>query len=219
MRIVAVARLGPMICCLGVTCLAFMHIEAIHRRAIQDHVTMFEYPRIAGTPILSRRIVLQTRLGTDLDNFIGAEATHQCHLKFRILCESKGLHWKIRKPATGGYNCAGLVWASRRAALPDEKSWKTIINDDGYRRLLGGEQVQIGDVVVYVKKNSNEWLHVARVCESKQIAFSKHDESGNSIPVALSKWDVSSGESIHAVEDVFLNGGEDFEVLFYTDRP
>jgi hypothetical protein len=43
--------------------------------------------------------------------------------------------------------------------------------------------------------------------------------SGTKIARALSKWDATCGESIHAITDVFLNGGEEFDVCIFTDRP
>jgi hypothetical protein len=183
---------------------------------------MLENARLFGTPRDERRIVVQTRSGTDLENFVGAEATYQCQQRFAILCRYHGRNWSIRKSATGGYNCAGLLWSSRRAALPDPQQWWLIIREDGYRELSGGEAPQVGDIALYLKKGdeNKEILHVARICEVRQIATDRFgSESGRPIPRALSKWDLTSGECIHALPDVFLNGGEPFQTRIFTDRP
>ena len=62
-----------------------------------------------------------------------------------------------------GYNCAGLVWNSRRSVLPSPDDWWRILEDDGYRPLGRDEEIKIGDIVVYVK--GGQILHVAKICE------------------------------------------------------
>lgn len=180
---------------------------------------MLDLPFLWGTGIDDRSIVVQTRRGTPIDNFVGPRASVQCHNFFGLLCRKHGANWKPRKPATGGYNCAGMVWASRRACLPSWQSWKTIVDEDGYRQIGDGEQLHVGDIVVYVRKADEEWVHVARVCELLRLSFGEGE--GSPIPRVLSKWSPTLGESIHALSDVFLNGEpfEAFQALIFTDRP
>ena len=131
---------------------------------------MLEYPRLLGTPREESGIVVQTRLGTDIENFHGPEATYYCQRRFEVLIETHGKSWRQRKEATGGYNCAGLVWASRRVVLPSPGDWKKILLEDGYRKLDGKEDAAVGDVVVYRQQDNHEILHVARVCEIRKLA-------------------------------------------------
>ncbi len=151
---------------------------------------------------------------------MGPDATYQCNGRFIALCNKHDGRWRVRKHATGGYNCAGMVWSSRRSVLPRPSDWRLILSEDGYRPLVNGEPSEVGDIVVYVKKNDTEILHVARVCEMESLTVSGLGErSPNRIPRALSKWDGTSGECIHAINDVHLNGGEPFDPVIFTDRP
>ena len=175
---------------------------------------MMELPRQAGTPMQS--IIVQTSKGSDIPNYLGGDATQFCRNRFELLQKTHGRNWMPRKPATGGYNCAGLVWASRRAVLDNPASWKTILEDDRYRRLVSNESAQVGDVVVYWNEGRSEIIHVARVCAQQ---FLHVGDSRIPICKALSKWDPSLGESIHALSDVHLMDGEPFISEIYTDRP
>jgi len=180
---------------------------------------MFDYPRLLGTPREESGIVVQTRLGSDIENFHGPNATPFCQHRFELLRKRYGQNWRLRKEATGGYNCAGLVWASRRVALPNPDDWEKILQEDGYRKLDGKEDAAVGDVVVYRQQDNHEILHVARVCEIRRLHLSPTTYSDTALPSALSKWDLTFGESIHAIQDIYLNGGVEFVVEIYSDRP
>jgi hypothetical protein len=55
---------------------------------------------------------------------------------------------KLRSKGSAGYNCVGLVFASRRTCV-DTESVEWILREDGFRRLTGPEHIVVGDVVVY----------------------------------------------------------------------
>jgi hypothetical protein len=176
---------------------------------------MFEDFRLLGTP--ENRIVVQTKLGNDLDAIIGPEPSQQCLNNFEVLRKRHGMHWiEIRKPPSGGYNCAGMVWAVRRAHLPQPSDWQLVLDDDGYRR-IGQNEAKTGDIVVYVRNCDNEISHIGRICRMESL-FSGSAEIGSPTPRVLSKWDVTSGECIHAIGDVHLDGGETVTPIVYTDR-
>lgn len=182
---------------------------------------MFENERIIGTreKDIEGSIVVHTRQGNPLENFISCEPAFQKQNTYRLLRTQHGANWTMRKPATGGYNCAGLVWASRRTCLTNPKDYRRVLAEDGYRQTNESDLVA-GDVVAYVKADEigkvalPEILHVARVCELRP-----HKIAGP-IPWVISKWDCQYGEDFHAVRDCpQLAGGEDFELEFWTDRP
>lgn len=164
---------------------------------------------------------MQTRTGRSVANYIAPPSDFQATRFYELLRVTYGKNWLPRKAACGGYNCAGLVWASRRTALPDPADWARILLDDGYRTLAHEEIPRIGDVALYVKPETREVIHVARVCGSKSLEDPGGRPLGGTrpIPWGLSKWDAKSGEDCHAVRDVYLNGGEEFEVEYWTDRP
>lgn len=175
---------------------------------------MFETAPILGSR--EERIVVETRKRTPLTNFIVPEPEFQ-HLQwYELLCKKYGTRWLPRKPATGGYNCAGHVWASRRAALPEESEWRIILNDDGYRPLADDEVVCPDDLVLYVEEPVNEILHVARI-----VGIREGQPAGSlRIPWAVSKWNATSGEVMHSVYDVpYTEQGFRFRREFWTDRP
>lgn len=177
-----------------------------------------EQARFLGTPRGSAGIIVQTHKGTSLENYVASEASVQCRKRFEVLCSTHGKNWERRKDACGRYNCAGMIWACRRTALPNPEEWKLILDEDDYRPLRENELCVIGDIVVYFDAGSSEILHIARICQLKQLHDANGNKLGTPIPLALSKWDASSGECIHAIPDVFLNGGEVFNVIIYTDR-
>ena len=76
-----------------------------------------------------------------------------------------------RREPTGGYNCAGLVWATRRSALPEPSDWEQALEDDGYRKIETSEHPKVGDIVVYRHEVTQEILHVARLCQMDHLSF------------------------------------------------
>ena len=175
---------------------------------------MFEIARFAGTT--GRRIVVQTHRGTELENYIAPEVTVQ---SANLYAAKRKRHpgWVQRKPATGVYNCAGMVWASRRTTLPEPSDWRIVLKDDKYRPVQGGELPRVGDVVIYIRKGHTEILHMAVVFSVHRL-IEQDPDSRVAIRV-LSKWDNQSGEDSHALEDLVLNGGEEYVWEIWTDRP
>ena len=109
-------------------------------------------------------ITVQTRRGRTLENYIAPPTTSIHDKRFRLLLNEHP-QWEVRKSCVGGYNCAGLVWASRRTCLTSPADWLAILSapdGDGYREVAEHEAV-VGDVVCYIASNG-EIAHVARIC-------------------------------------------------------
>ena len=175
---------------------------------------MFEEARLLGPT--ERSIIVETRKGTRLPNLIEVEPGEQQRRRYELLVKEYGRNWIARKPPTGGYNCAGHVWASRRTALLEPESWKRVLDDDGYRPLNENENPMVGDLVLYVDREKQEFLHVGCVVELQRGI----GDGSPPIPRVLSKWDSTSGEVLHNVMDVFY-GQKGFSLLveYWTDRP
>jgi len=176
---------------------------------------MFEELHLLGPT--EESIIVQTRKGRSLTNFIAPEPTFQHLQMYKLLLDKYGGNWVPRKPACGGYNCTGHVWASRRTVLPDEHEWRGVLDDDGYRKLADGETPYPGDVVMYVVEPSEEIWHVARIVETREGLTSDTPR----IPWAISKWDLKSGEVMHSVYDVphYADKAFAYKIEFWTDRP
>lgn len=172
---------------------------------------MLEMARLVGTP--PKGIILQTRAGHDVANSQSCEPddrTRNLYDRFR----SPHFDWKNRKPACGFYNCFGLVWASRRTSIYSENDLLKILADDGYHPLADENDLQPGDIVVYLRgteHNSRDTLHIALVLYLDQVG---------SIPVPwlLSKWSDQYGEDIHKLRDVPMYYGN-YIIELWTDRP
>lgn len=182
---------------------------------------------LVGTPIAvfeevkifrpsERSIVVQTREGTNIKNLIEPEPGYQQRQFYRALIKKYGHNWEERKPATGGYNCAGHVWASRRTALLEPAEWRVILDEDGYRELSNAEPKEPGDLVLYVEQNTDEVLHVARILRLRRGV----GPNAQPIPWVLSKWNSKSGEVMHSAYDVpYEDQGIPFRMQWWTDRP
>ncbi|MEX2140153.1 MAG: hypothetical protein WD894_12885 [Pirellulales bacterium] len=164
-------------------------------------------------------IVVQTHKGSPIQNYI-APPPSQYHVNcyYGVLRPTHGKQWEPRKDAVGVYNCAGMVWANRRTCLTEPEEWELILNEDGYRKLDNEDDADIGDVAVYRNRVDGEIMHVARVCR-KQRLHTPGGEPSKPILRALSKWDQSCGEDIHALPDVHIDGGTPFHIEIWTDRP
>ncbi len=170
----------------------------------------------------ARQLALQAVNGRDIANTVMPAATVADARKFELLVDGarKRLHhWVVRKPATGGYNCAGHVFACRRTAVFESKggeSFEThvrlILGWDGYRLT---ERPLPGDVVLYwADGRRTNLLHLGAVSEVRPL----QGGVGDGVPHVLSKWDAGSGECLHHVRHVPAFFGEDFEVEYWTDR-
>jgi len=174
---------------------------------------VFQEAKLLGPT--ERSIVVQTRKGTDLKNAIQPAPGFQQRQFYRALLQRYGTRWEERKPATGLYNCAGHVWASRRTALLDPTEWRMILDEDDYRRIRENETPSPGDLVLYIDKADDEILHVGRVLELRPGVAPEAIR----IPWVLSKWDAKSGEVMHFAHDVpYGTQGIAFEIEYWTDR-
>src|SRR4051812_47857776 len=96
-----------------------------------------------------QEIIVQTRKRRNLTNFVAPPVTCDQDGLYQLYRKTYGRAWIPRKPATGVYNCAGMVWANRRAALPEPSEWQAVLDDDEYRLLENDEDPSIGDIAVY----------------------------------------------------------------------
>jgi hypothetical protein len=176
---------------------------------------MFEEVALLGNS--ERRIALETKTGKPIPNLVEVEPGQREIDIFRRYVEKNGAHWQPRKSATGVYNCAGMVWACRRTSILEPSVWEEIIREDGYRWLQDGERPKPGDIAVYVLRDPVELYHVARVAFFETVAA-----SGQSIPWVISKWNSTSGESVHRVHDVPFgkkhDAGVEYAIKYVTDR-
>lgn len=174
---------------------------------------MFEELKLLGPT--EKSIVVQTRKGTSIDNLIEIEPGKAERRKYQLLLELCGKDWIKRKPATGVYNCAGHVWASRRTSILKAEAWRTIFHEDGYRRLSDVEEPVAGDLVLYADEKK-EYLHVGMILEMRNGIS---PELPN-IPWVLSKWNSTSGEVMHSCYDTpYPRYDIHAKIEYWTDRP
>jgi len=174
---------------------------------------MFETAELLGPT--EKSIIVQTRKGTNIKNTVEPEPGFRERRRYQAVFDKFGNNWGERKTATGVYNCAGHVWASRRASLHDPKQWRVILADDGYRLLPQGEDPFPADLVLYVNEEDNEILHVGQILELRKGLTTNSSRK----PWVLSKLDDQSGEVMHWVEDVLYGKqGFSFKIEYWTDR-
>ncbi|MBN1590373.1 MAG: hypothetical protein JW888_12735 [Pirellulales bacterium] len=171
---------------------------------------MFEQARFLGPTESS--IVVQTRAGTDIPNLVEVKPGYREIQLYGLLLKRFGANWIERKPASGVYNCAGHVWASRRTAILETKHWNTILRDDGYRKLAETEQPRVGDLVLYIDNVHGDYLHVGQVVELREGV----SPTSPHVPWVLSKWNSTSGETLHSAYDAPY---EQMRQEYWTDRP
>jgi hypothetical protein len=177
---------------------------------------MFESALLLGET--ERSIDLATAKGRSIKNLVEVHPPPPHSIKnYALLVSQSGAGWKERKPATGRYNCAGHVWASRRTSIFEVAEFNAIIDDDGYRRLGQNEPVLPGDIATYVDQdNRDEILHVGRV----YFLAPGITSTSKPIPWIISKWNSTSGESLHSAYDVpYRKDFPNLGIFFLTDRP
>ena len=176
---------------------------------------MFEVAHLLGPT--ERSIVLQTQRGRDVKNSVEPPIGEPQRRKYELLLQRFGQNWVRRKPATGVYNCAGHVWASRRTSIFEESEYEKILLDDGYHKLGRAEPFAPGDLVLYRDQDPKiGFLHVGMILEVRSGIAG----GSPSLPWVLSKWDSASGEVLHYVHDVPFNRPPFSPVTEYrTDRP
>ena len=173
---------------------------------------MFDQQKLIGQ---NRRMLrLDTRTGQPIENEVAAPPTQQSLAREQRLATKFGANWEKRIGPCGIYNCAGLVWASRRTAIYEDAEWDKIYQDDDYRELKGSELPMPGDLAIYSQSDVG-YLHVGQVLSLEPVLLS----AGGLIPKILSKWDDASGEYIHHPMDVhFRDRFTDFQLKYWTDR-
>jgi hypothetical protein len=111
-----------------------------------------------------------------------------------------------------------MVWASRRAVLPNPDDWARLLEEDGFRRISDSE-VTVGDIIVYRSAMDGEILHVGRVCALDAILLDGTASPRQSrVMLVLSKLDATMGEVIHRKDDITISGSQEFVSQAYTDR-
>ncbi|MEX1224845.1 MAG: hypothetical protein WEA31_09890 [Pirellulales bacterium] len=171
---------------------------------------MFE--QIAGGSV-GARIVVQTRLGRSIDNEIRPFTSHdrqRADVQYHQYRIQFGNRWIQRKSACGGYNCFGMLFASRRTGIFEASEVEKILHDDGYELLDDVRSVRTGDIVLYRLKPSGELAHGSRVVT---VVPRK--------PVpdiwVLSKWNIGWGEDIHPIGEICMeNSVRHWEI--WTER-
>ena len=175
---------------------------------------MFEELKLLGST--EKSIVVQTRMGTSLENLVELDPGETGRRRYDLLLKRFGAQWRQRKPATGVYNCAGHVWASRRTSILKPECWRVILKEDGYQSLQHAEMPVTGDLVLYVDKETAESIHVGMIMEMREGVSPESPK----IPWVLSKWNSTSGEVMHHVHDVPYGRQEmPTKIEYWTDRP
>ena len=164
---------------------------------------MFEAEILAGSA--ERSIRVDTHRGTPIPNVIAPPADEAAKRWYDGVRKRFGKQWKNRKPATGVYNCYGMIFASRRTSIDDDENdtiIHRILEEDGYRQLSSQVDVAPGDIVLYRLSGSNEIVHMAMVTRRDSLV----DTDGQSVAkvggacYALSKWGPQGGEDEHHIE-------------------
>lgn len=171
--------------------------------------TMFEEEILLGDT--ERRIALQTRKGRDIPNYVAPDPGEQAQRKYEALRKRYGLLWKNRKGPCGGYNCYGMVFASRRTAISEDERIPDILEDDGFR-CVSEQDARPGDIVFYRDRKYGRF-HVALVMRREQGTGSM------SALFALSKWNDAFGEDEHNVAHHCWPDDPDIKIEFWTERP
>jgi len=163
-------------------------------------------------------IALVTRHGSHIGNYVAPEPTDRQRQTYDLLRKLRGGSWVNRKPATGVYNCFGMVFASRRTSVNDDDIEK-VLREDGFRQLNTDEKPKTGDLVFY-RAESAGLLHVAVVTRIDPILGSSNQELGIGGVWALSKWNDFCGEDEHNINNHAWGPESDpIAIEFFTDRP
>lgn len=172
---------------------------------------MFEEQKFLGPDIKSIR--LDTSRGVEILNQIELPPNLQCIKREELWIKKFGTNWITRTNPRGVYNCAGLVWASRRTSILKNSEWGKIYEHDKYRK-LNNEPPQPGDLAIYTDDKVG-YLHVGLVIRIEPGIVS-NSELFHRI---ISKWNSCSGEYIHYPPDVpFKDNFPDYVLEYWTDR-
>jgi hypothetical protein len=171
---------------------------------------MFELERLRSSG--DQGIALQTRTGRDITNSLGVDLSEPHFRRYEALLRNHGRNWQERRAPSGGYNCAGHVWASRRACIYEDEDWRMILAEDGFRVT---REPAPDDLIMYIERDQGI-LHIGRVIELKAGLI----EESRRIPWVVSKWSDVSGEVFHFEHDhPFHEFGFIVSIEYWTDRP
>lgn len=161
-------------------------LEFVLRTLIISAVVLLINPQVSP-------IKVQTRAGTDIEVsqssivgniFIGADrAAHNQH-KFAV---------PRTEELSGFYNCHGLVFASRRAAIDDTSQIPRILGEDCYRSVQLTDLLP-GDIAVYYDNGNGEAIHSAIIVEVPSAA------NPLGVITVVSKWG-NGREYLHKLND------------------
>ena len=104
------------------------------------------------------------------------------------------------------YNCAGMVFGSRRTWIDIDQT-ELILSEDGYHKLSGRGMLQKGDVVVYLDGQEAP-AHVG-------VVYRIESPVTDRVIYVLSKW-ADKGEYIHLIDDVPATCGR--AAQYWTER-
>ncbi len=161
-----------------------------------------------GTPIHPQELPLFAKDGWSIPNEIGQEwnpIQRREIVKFAPQLPSARL-----RSVSGVYNCAGLVFASRRTVIYRMELLYEILRHDGYRKIGPPPVAMEGDVVIYVEDDTGQPAHIGIIMKIEpRIADATFDTT------VLSKWGLH-GEYIHRLECVPEIHGKPKE--FWSER-
>lgn len=146
-----------------------------------------------GGPRDPQAIPLATKLGTHITNERRRELAPD---SLRASAEL----WASERPAarlrsiSATYNCVGMVFASRRTWV-DTDELEKILQEDGYHRVSGLDEIDTGDVLIY-RGAKGEIGHIGVVLSSEPVVG-----TASWMVTVLSKWG-AEGEYIHAPDHV-----------------
>src|SRR5438477_10720110 len=161
-------------------------------------------------------ISLATRRGNAIKNEVLPAITDYERRHYDRFRKDHGTpSWVNRKPACGGYNCFGHVFATRRTSIVGEQTSQIpmIIDDDGYSAITNRRDALPGDIALYFDRRSAEYLHVAQVVDVQPIRGPDGATAFGSSVRVLSKWGPVEGEDVDHIEEVrYAKQGYDVEL-------
>jgi len=162
-------------------------------------------------------IFLTTRGRKMIPNMIAPRPSQRDVDVYKEVRKEYGQGWNPRKDACGVYNCYGMILASRRTAIYNDKEIREILLSDGYDR-TDQQRAFTGDLVLYFEERGAEgdnFLHLGVITKREAVVA-----GGDPVVIwVLSKWDDRTGEDEHRLEtSLFHRQGYNVKVEFWTDR-
>lgn len=133
-----------------------------------------------------KRIALQTRKGTDIENCQPEAFSSFCLNQAADFPREYPL-MKLRSAADAVFNCHGLTFASRRTCIEEPLEVRKILHEDCYKP-VDLKAVEPGDIIIYVAEDGD--------IEHSGIVVSKPSDNSFGVPEIWSKWG-GFGEVLH----------------------